>query len=528
MFSILLIILIIQNKKFNFNFKIINIIKMTTVETEVDYIPEHEDFQIMKKVYLPEVIGLSKGVWNQAFEFLKDVLILTYGMCQFGLLVSAVEKNPFEEAKKISQNFSRIAELNEWSEKTTISSISNMKKIMKQTTINVNFINKLTTVKEKGIDRKSVEYCLPGKYKKYNDDHPEKKLLMLWLETCKKDTRNKSQSSMKQIIQFVLKICDGLNLSLHNYDEDMVKNIPLTSFQKVVDQIGLKMPRKTKVRFAIIIIKNFFRCNIPYSDLEEWTKSIPKEDGFINDVDDHDLHRISNGELDAMFEATKSNIRDRALFLLMATTGLRVGGVSNLLLKNVATEVGGKVVILNEGRTVEKGRKWFTFPLCDKLKRALEKWIVEDRNVLSDYLFPGSKQSSLSPSRISKIVKEIAARAGLDGKHIHAHSIRHSFAHILLEAGNDPGLVGKMMGHSSSKTTEKFYLKDTAVEASKRCNIPWLSKNVEVEPLPSFMIAPSTKKEITRKIRQLDKRKALKLISKEFEMKKILPTLPEI
>jgi integrase len=498
-----------------------------TTENLVDYIPEHEDFRLMKKIFLPEVIGISKGVWNQAFDFLKDVLVLTYGKCQFGLLVDTIEKNPFEEAKKISQNFSKIQELNEWSEKTTLSAISNMKKIMKQTTININFINKLTTIKEKGIDRKSVEYCLPGKYKKYADDHPEKKLLMLWLETCKKDTRNKSQSSLKQIIQFTLKVCNALNLNLNDFN-DLVKNIPLSKFQEAVDQIDLKIPVKTKVRFTIIIIKNFFKCNITYLELDEWAKSIPKGDEFVDGVDDHDIHRISNRELELMFDASKSNNRNLALFLLMATTGLRVGGVSNLLLKNVATEVGGEIIVLNEGRTLEKGRKWFTFVLCDRLKRALEKWIVEDRNVLSEYLFPGLKQGSLSPSRISKIVKEIATLAGLDGKHIHAHSIRHSFAHILLEAGNDPGLVGKMMGHSSSKTTEKFYLKETAAEASKRCNIPWLSKDVETEPLPSFMVAPSTKKEMTiRKIRQTDKKKALKLISKEFENKKVLSSLPE-
>ena len=310
----------------------------------------------------------------------------------------------------------------------------------------------------------------------------------------------------------------------------MVKDIPLIKFQESVDEFNLKIPKKTKVRFTIIIIKNFFKCNIPYSELDEWSKSAPKEDGFVDGIDDHDVHRISNKELDLMFEAAKSNTRDLALFLLMATTGLRVGGVSNLLLKNVATEVGGELIILNEGRTLEKGRKWFTFVICERLKRALEKWIIEERNVLSEYLFPGTKQGSLSPSRISKIVKEISARAGLDGKHIHAHSIRHSFAHILLEAGNDPGLVGKMMGHSSSKTTEKFYLKETAVEASKRCNIPWLSKEVEVEPLPSFMIGPPSnqKEKIARKVKQSDKKKALKLISKEFELKKALPSLPEV
>jgi hypothetical protein len=145
-------------------------------------------------------------------------------------------------------------------------------------------------------------------------------------------------------------------------------------------------------------------------------------------------------------------------------------------------------------------------------------------------LFPGQKQGPLSPSRISKIVKEVATRANISGQHIHAHSIRHSFAHILLEAGNDPGLVGKMMGHSSSKTTEKYYLKETAVEASKRCNIPWLTKEKEVAALPDFMTTPikKDKQALTRKIKQNKKKEALKLISQEFANKTILPTLPEV
>lgn len=503
---------------------------MTQQEEEILYIPEHEDFQIMKKVYTPEAIGLSKGVWNQAFEFLKEVLYTTYSSCQFGLMVAAVEKNPLEEAIKVSQNLTKVAALNEWSERTIKSVVSNMKRIIKQTSISPHFINKLTTVKTVGMDRKSVEYCLPGEYKKYDNNHPVKILLLEWLNVCKKETGNKSQSSLKQIIFFTIKLCSRLKLDLNNFDFEHASSLPLDVIKKSMEEIDLKTSTKIRVRFTCIIIKNFFKSKvIMYSDLEEWKKSIPKENFFECGVEDHDTHRISNKELDLMFEATKSNNRNRALFLLMATTGLRVGGVSNLLIKNVCNQVGGEVIILNEGRTVEKGRKWFTFVICERLKEALKKWIVEDRNVLSEYLFPGQKQGPLSPSRISKIIKEIATTANVSGEHIHAHSIRHSFAHILLEAGNDPGLVGKMMGHSSSKTTEKFYLKETAVEASKRCNIPWLTKEKEVNSLPGFMMLPEkSKPTLNRKIKQNDKRKALKLISQEFANKTILPTLPEI
>jgi len=499
-------------------------------DEDVLYIPEHEDFQIMKKVYTPDILKLSKGIWTQAFEYLKEVLYITYGTCQFGLLVAAVEKNPLKEAINVSHNLNKVATLNDWSEKTTKSAICNLKRILKQTTISPHFINKLTTVKTVGIDRKSLEYCLPGEYKKCNDDHTGRKQLLQWMDVCKKETRNRSQSSLKQIINFAIKLCNNLNLDINNFNLEKASNLPFETIKLAMNQIDLKTSIKIKVRFTCIIIKKFFESKvISYFDLEEWKKSIPKEDCSFGDENDHDAHRISNTELDLMFEAAETNNRDLALFLLMATTGLRVGGVANLLLKNICTQVGGEVIISNEGRTIEKGKKWFTFVVCERLKEALKKFIIEDRNVLSEYLFPGQKQGPLSPSRISKIVKEIANRANISGQHIHAHSIRHSFAHILLEAGNDPGLVGKMMGHSSSKTTEKYYLKETAVEASKRCNIPWLTKEKEVDTLPNFMTPIKQEKPtLIRKIKQSKKKEALKLISQEFANKTILPTLPEV
>jgi hypothetical protein len=66
------------------------------------------------------------------------------------------------------------------------------------------------------------------------------------------------------------------------------------------------------------------------------------------------------------------------------------------------------------------------------------------------------------------------------------------------------------------------------------CNIPWLTKEASVEPLPSFMANPSEKPKLSssasslqRKMKQSEKRKALRLISKEFSTKLILPSLPE-
>lgn len=75
----------------------------------------------------------------------------------------------------------------------------------------------------------------------------------------------------------------------------------------------------------------------------------------------------------------------------------------------------------------------------------------------------------------------------MEGKHIHTHSLRHSFAHILLETGNKPELVSKMFGHSSALTTEQYYLKESPSEASKRMNIRWLERTEQENPIPSFL-----------------------------------------
>jgi hypothetical protein len=106
-------------------------------------------------------------------------------------------------------------------------------------------------------------------------------------------------------------------LNINNFDLEKASNLPFETIKLAMDKIDLKTSVKIKVRFTCIIIKKFFESKvITHFDLE----------GDFGDANDHDAHRILNKELDLMFEAAKTNNRDLALFLLMATTGLRVGG----------------------------------------------------------------------------------------------------------------------------------------------------------------------------------------------------------
>ena len=109
---------------------------------------------------------------------------------------------------------------------------------------------------------------------------------------------------------------------------------------------------------------------------------------------------------------------------------------------------------------------------------------------------------------------------------MHPHALRHSYAHILLNSGNSVDIVSKLLGHSSSSTTEKFYLKETASDVAERANIPWLDKSLTCKKVvPDFLKAttqPEPAKDRTAK-------KRMKNMSKLdiFKPKIIMNSIPE-
>lgn len=79
-----------------------------------------------------------------------------------------------------------------------------------------------------------------------------------------------------------------------------------------------------------------------------------------------------------------------------------------------------------------------------------------------DFLFPGKKRASLSPTVIQKDFKRARIASGVK-KNATVHSLRHSFAVQQLEAGTDLRVIQKLLGHQSILSTIRYLNVTTGV-----------------------------------------------------------------
>lgn len=146
-------------------------------------------------------------------------------------------------------------------------------------------------------------------------------------------------------------------------------------------------------------------------------------------------------------------IRDRALYELMYSCGLRVSEISDLNIGNVYF----KERIL---QVFGKGSKERYVPIGEKAIVEINNYLENGRpfllkNKQSDALFLNFRGERLSRKGIWLNLKLNAALAGIK-KEITVHSLRHSFATHLIQNGADIRGVQALLGHKNISTTEIY------------------------------------------------------------------------
>lgn len=145
-------------------------------------------------------------------------------------------------------------------------------------------------------------------------------------------------------------------------------------------------------------------------------------------------------------------LRDRAIIEILYGSGVRVSELCSLDLEDVDLRRGSIVV---EG----KGRKERKLPLSEPACRALERYVTEGRGDLArpssgSALFLGVRGGRLGTRAVRSMLDRYTRLE--EGSKISPHTLRHSFATHLLDAGADLRAVQELLGHEDLATTQIY------------------------------------------------------------------------
>lgn len=158
--------------------------------------------------------------------------------------------------------------------------------------------------------------------------------------------------------------------------------------------------------------------------------------------------------LDSIPTGTTAGLRDRAIFELLYTTGLRVSeltslNVDDILLEDMLITVVGKG---NKERVVI-----FAELTRDLLHAYIQtsRWALLSKKKNTTALFLNTNGGRLTPRSVQRILKSYAEPLGLDDA-LTPHALRHAFASHIYNAGGDLRSIQRLLGHENISTTQIY------------------------------------------------------------------------
>ena len=206
----------------------------------------------------------------------------------------------------------------------------------------------------------------------------------------------------------------------------------------------LKVASAATVNINLRAVKAFFNCLkrwdvIPKSP-SEGVAQVRVPDQLPAYLTSEQLHDLVGSIVDPWI---------KPIVLFAAMTGARLGEVLDLTWNRI--DMVNRVALIQSSVSYQvKGGKMRAIPLNETAFQVLSGF--PDREGL---VFKGRRGGHANPNYVSKTFRKIVRGTGLD-KRLHFHSLRHTFASLLVQSGASLFHVQKLLGHSSSRVTEVY------------------------------------------------------------------------
>lgn len=253
-------------------------------------------------------------------------------------------------------------------------------------------------------------------------------------------TRNNYESDLKNFKDF---------LNIKKYDYLKINKEIVLEYLKYLD--GFKYQNRTISRI-LSSLRSFYNYLVEIKLLENNVfkrvrnpKVGRKLPNYLSIVEIEEV-------IDTLKEDNKKNIRDKCLFELMYSTGLRVSEVSNIELKDI--DFKEQTI-----RVIGKGNKERIVYYGDCAAKNLENYIKIRNEFLKErdleYLFVNNIGGKMSRQSMEVVINKIMKNSGINHK-ISPHALRHTYATHLLNEGADLRSVQELLGHENLNTTEIY------------------------------------------------------------------------
>jgi integrase/recombinase XerD len=167
--------------------------------------------------------------------------------------------------------------------------------------------------------------------------------------------------------------------------------------------------------------------------------------------------------LDAPDTTTWCGHRDRVMFCMFYNTGGRVSEITGLQVADVLLD--GCAAVRIHG----KGRKERSVPLWRNTATEIRRWLARTHGKPDQPLFSGWSGTRMTRPAVTARLRLAVRRAAkvcpqLGQRNVTPHTIRHSTAMHMLQAGVDITLIALWLGHESPATTHMYVEADLAMK----------------------------------------------------------------
>jgi integrase/recombinase XerC len=219
------------------------------------------------------------------------------------------------------------------------------------------------------------------------------------------------------------------------------------------DRLGEK---KTSIARKLACLRSFFRHLVRSGQLE----ANPAEEVRAPKLPKHLPRVLTKDDAGALMEfpfgQARNALRDRAILETLYSTGARVSELVEMNCDDISRSDG---LVRVRG----KGGKERVVPLGSVALDAIDAYHADvlrpagplsSRSSAGVAVFRNHHGGRLTTRTVARIVAKYSRQ--LTGGTVHPHTLRHSFATHLLDAGADLRAIQEMLGHVSLSTTQKY------------------------------------------------------------------------